>query len=58
MPIMLNKLADMYEDELEKTLNRVMALSQPVILIFMGTMIGTILMAILLPLTDVSSLTM
>jgi general secretion pathway protein F len=56
--IMLNKLADMYEDELEKTLNRVMALSQPVILIFMGTMIGTILMAILLPLTDVSSLTM
>lgn len=56
--VMLNKLADMYEDELEKTLNRVMALSQPVILIFMGTMIGTILLAILLPLTDVSSLTM
>lgn len=56
--VMLNKLADMYEDELEKTLNRVMALSQPVILIFMGTVIGTILMAILLPLTDVSSLTM
>lgn len=56
--IMLNKLADMYEDELEKTLNRVMALAQPVILILMGTVIGTILMAILLPLTDVSSLTM
>lgn len=56
--VMLNKLADMYEDELEKTLNRVMALAQPVILILMGTVIGTILMAILLPLTDVSSLTM
>lgn len=53
---MLNKLADMYEDELEKTLEQVMALAQPVILIFMGTMIGMILMAILLPLTDVSSL--
>lgn len=54
--VMLNKLADMYEEELEKTLDRVMALAQPVILIFMGTMIGMILMAILLPLTDVSSL--
>lgn len=53
---MLNKLADMYEDELEKTLDRLMALSQPVILIFMGTIIGTVLLAILLPLTDVSSL--
>lgn len=54
--IMLNKLADMYEEEVEKTLDQVMALAQPVILIFMGTMIGMILMAILLPLTDVSSL--
>lgn len=53
---MLNKLADMYEEELEKTLDRVMALAQPVILLFMGVVIGTILLAILLPLTDVSSL--
>lgn len=53
---MLNKLADIYEEELEKTLDRVMALAQPVILLFMGVVIGTILMAILLPLTDVSSL--
>lgn len=54
---MLNKLADMYEDELEKTLERLMALAQPVILMFMGSVIGVILLAILLPLTDVSSLT-
>lgn len=53
---MLNKLAEMYEDELEKSLDRVMALAQPVILIFMGTVIGAILLAILLPLTDISSL--
>lgn len=53
---MMNKLADMYEEELEKTLDRVMALAQPVILLFMGVVIGTILLAILLPLTDVSSL--
>lgn len=56
--VMLNKLADMYEEELEKSLDRVMALAQPVILLFMGTIVGFILMAILLPMTDVSSLTM
>lgn len=53
--VMLNSIADMYEQELEKTLDRVLALSQPVILIVMGLMIGTVLLAIMLPLTDVSS---
>lgn len=53
--IMLGKIADMYEQDLEKTLDRVMALVQPVILIVMGLVIGTVLLAILLPLTDVSS---
>lgn len=53
--VMLGKIAEIYEQELEKTLDRVMALAQPVILIVMGIVIGTVLMAILLPLTDVSS---
>ncbi|MBS4167628.1 type II secretion system F family protein [Parachlamydia sp. AcF125] len=56
--IMMNKIADMYEEELEKTLSRVMALAQPIILIIMGTVIGTVMMAVLLPLTDVSSFSM
>lgn len=55
---MLGKLADMYESEVEKSLDRVMVLAQPVILLFMGTLIGTIMLAILLPLTDINSLTM
>lgn len=53
--VMLNRIADMYESEIEKTLDRVMAMAQPVILIVMGLVIGTVLLAILLPLTDVSS---
>ena len=53
----LNKIADIYEDELEKSLERMMALAQPLILVVMGTIIGMILMAILLPLTDISSFT-
>jgi general secretion pathway protein F len=52
---MLNKIAEMYEDELEKTLDRLMALAQPVILIVMGLVIGCVLLGIMLPLTDVSS---
>lgn len=52
---MLNSIADMYEQEVEKTLDRVMALSQPIILIIMGLVIGTVMLAIMLPLTDVSS---
>ena len=52
---MLNRIAEMYEGEIEKTLDRVMAMAQPVILIVMGLVIGTVLLAILLPLTDVSS---
>ncbi|MBS4164724.1 Type II secretion system protein F [Candidatus Protochlamydia amoebophila] len=53
--VMLSRIADMYEQEIEKTLDRVMALAQPVILIVMGLIIGTVLLAIMLPLTDVSS---
>lgn len=52
---MLSRIADMYEQDLEKTLDRVMALAQPIILIVMGLIIGTVLLAVLLPLTDVSS---
>lgn len=53
---MLTKVADMYEDNLEKTIEQVMALMQPVILIVMGGIIGLVLLAILLPMTDISSL--
>ena len=55
--VMLGKIAEIYEHEIEKTLDRIMALSQPVILIVMGLVIGTVLLAILLPLTDMSSFT-
>lgn len=53
---MWSKIAEMYEGELDKTLSRVTALAQPVILLVMGFVIGFILLAILLPLTDLSSL--
>lgn len=54
--VMLHKIADMYEDNLEKTLSRFMTLLQPAILILMGGIIGMVMMAILLPLTDMTSM--
>lgn len=56
--VMLNKIADMYEENLEKTLGRVLALVQPIILVTMGAVIGLVMIAILLPLTDIATLTM
>lgn len=54
--VMLHKIADMYEDNLEKTLSRFMTLLQPAILLLMGGIIGMVMMAILLPLTDMTSM--
>ena len=51
---MFHQLADMYEGELDKSMSRILTLAQPVILIVMGLVIGCVLLAILLPLTDVS----
>lgn len=53
--VMLDKIADMYEESVEKSLSQILALVQPVILIFMGGVIGLVMMAILLPLTDLAS---
>jgi general secretion pathway protein F len=55
---MLNSIADMYESEVEKTLTRLTTLVQPVILVVMGFIVGLIMLAVLLPLTDISTLSM
>lgn len=54
---MLNKIADLYEEEVEKSLTRLTALAQPIILLIMGGIVGIIMIAVLLPLTDVSAFT-
>ncbi len=52
---MWQQIAELYEAEVEKTVARLMALAQPVILVIMGLVIGSVLLAILIPLTDISS---
>jgi general secretion pathway protein F len=49
---MLERMATLYEEELEKMLSRLAALAQPLILVVMGAIVGLIMLAVLLPLTD------
>lgn len=54
-PLMFGKIADLYEEEVEKMLTRLTSLAQPVILVVMGGIVGLIMLAVLLPLTDVNA---
>ena len=53
---MTHHLAEIYEEDVEESLNRVTAFIQPVMLLFLGVVVAIILLAVLLPLTDVSSI--
>ncbi|MEM8727311.1 MAG: type II secretion system F family protein [Chlamydiota bacterium] len=49
-------LSDIYEEDIERSLSRLTSLLQPVMLLFLGVVVALILLAVLLPLTDVSSI--
>lgn len=51
----LEEVGKMYEEEADRLLNRTLSLLQPALLLIMGVMIGSTLLAILLPLSDFSS---
>lgn len=55
LPFMMKQIAQIYEEELEKTLTHFATVAQPVLLLVLGTIIGFVLISVLLPLTDVSS---
>jgi len=54
---LMHHIAEIYEQDLERSLNRLTSFLQPVILLFLGFVVAIILLAVLLPLTDVSSIT-
>jgi len=51
----MQQIAQIYEDELETTLSRFATVAQPVLLLFLGALVGFVLLSVLLPLTDVGS---
>ncbi len=55
MAPMMENIADIYDEEIERSLQQVTTLLQPVLLVVLGGIVGVVLLSILLPLTDVSS---
>ncbi len=53
--IMLDYLCTIYEEEIERSLSRFSILLQPILLLILGAIVGGVLLAVLLPLTDISS---
>jgi type IV pilus assembly protein PilC len=52
---MLNSLADFYDEEIETSLGRFVTLVEPVLLVVMGLVIATLLLALYLPVFQLSS---
>lgn len=53
---MMEHLSEIYEDDIDRSLMRLTALLQPTMLLFLGLIVALILLSVLLPLTDVSSM--
>jgi len=49
---MLNKVADFYEKEVQYMVDRLAALLEPILIVFLGTIVGGIVLCIMLPLMD------
>ena len=46
---MLSKIADFYEDEVDEAVENLMALLEPVMILFLGIMIGGIVISMYMP---------
>jgi type IV pilus assembly protein PilC len=49
MDVMLNKIADFYDDEVDAAIDGMMAMLEPLIMVLLGGIIGTVMMAMYLP---------
>lgn len=56
MAKMMQHVSEIYEEDLDRSLTRLTAFLQPVMLLFLGIVVAIILLSVLLPLTDVSSM--
>jgi len=46
---MLSKIADFYEDEVDESVENLMALLEPLMILFLGIMIGGIVISMYMP---------
>jgi len=53
LPIMLTKVADLYEEEVDVTVSGLTSLLEPVMIVFLAVVVGTIVVALFLPLISI-----
>lgn len=53
---MLNKVADFYESEVKYTVERLSAIIEPFLILFLAVIVGTILVAVMLPMFDMTDI--
>ncbi len=56
MPEMLNKVADIYEDEVDSAVAGLSSLIEPIMILFLAVMVGTIVIALFLPIVRIVQL--
>ena len=54
MEVMLTKIADFYDDEVDTAVAGLTAMLEPIMMVFMGGSIGTILIAMYLPIFTIA----
>jgi type IV pilus assembly protein PilC len=52
---MLGKIADFYDAEVDQTVNNMMALMEPMVILFLGVVIGGLVVAMYLPIFKLGS---
>jgi type IV pilus assembly protein PilC len=55
LPTMLNSVAEFYEEDVETALTRAMSLIEPAILVFMGLVVGFILLSLYMPVFSIGA---
>lgn len=53
LPIMLNKVADVYEEEVDVAVAGLTSLLEPIMIVFLAVVVGTIVIALFLPLVSI-----
>ena len=52
---MLNKVADFYDAEIDTLVSSLTSLMEPLLIVFLGTVVGGIVMAMFMPIFELSS---
>jgi len=49
MDVMLNKIADFYDDEVDDAVGALTSMMEPLLMVFLGTVVGGLVVAMYLP---------